>query len=100
MTAALTHADAQAPPVLRVSGLSVSFGDVQALSDVSLQVGAGELVALAGEPGAGATTLVRCIAADIAPADGEILLAGEPVLADYGAAGRHVDHFPHLPGSS
>jgi signal transduction histidine kinase/ABC-type multidrug transport system ATPase subunit len=89
MTATLTHADAQAPPVLRVSGLSVRFGDVQALSDVGLEVGAGELVALAGEPGAGATTLVRCIAADIAPADGEILLAGEPVLADYGAAGRH-----------
>jgi signal transduction histidine kinase/ABC-type multidrug transport system ATPase subunit len=89
MTTALLHADAEAPPpLLRVSKLSVRFGPVHALTEVDLQVGAGELVALAGEPGAGTTTLVRCIAGDLAPAQGEIQLAGQTVPADPGAAGR------------
>src|SRR5689334_23198538 len=47
------------PSLLEVTGLNVSFGATRALSDVDLVVGAGELVAVAGEPGAGKTTLVR-----------------------------------------
>jgi signal transduction histidine kinase len=76
------------PPLLRVSGLDVSFGSVRALDDLELEVGAGELVVLTGEPGAGTTTLVRCVAGDIAAAGGEILLAGEPVQADLRVADR------------
>jgi signal transduction histidine kinase/ABC-type sulfate/molybdate transport systems ATPase subunit len=75
-------------PLLRVSGLGVSFGSVRALDDLELEVGAGELVALTGEPGAGTTTLLRCVAGDIAPAGGEILLAGEPVQPDLRVADR------------
>jgi signal transduction histidine kinase/ABC-type multidrug transport system ATPase subunit len=91
MNSALLHADADAeaaPPLLRVSGVTVSFGPVRALTEVDVAIGPGELVALAGEPGAGKTTLVRCIAGDIAPAQGKMLLAGEPVLAGPGAASR------------
>ncbi len=47
--------------VLRVSGLSVAFGGVHALTDVSLQVGDGELVGLIGPNGAGKTTFVDAI---------------------------------------
>ena len=47
--------------VLRVSGLSVAFGGVHALNDVSLEVGDGELVGLIGPNGAGKTTLVDAI---------------------------------------
>ncbi len=74
--------------MLRVSGLCVTFGQVRALDSVDLEIGHGELVALAGEPGAGKTTLVRCIAGDIAPAAGEIVLGGQPVHAGAGASGR------------
>jgi signal transduction histidine kinase/ABC-type multidrug transport system ATPase subunit len=89
MNAALSPADAEAPlPLLSVSGLTVSLGPVRGLTDVGLTVGPGELVAVAGEPGAGKTALIRCIAGDIAPAAGEILLDGRPVPADPGAAGR------------
>ena len=57
--------------------------------DAGLTVGRGELVALAGEPGAGKTTLVRCVAGDAAPAAGEVLMAGRPVPTEPGAAARH-----------
>ncbi|HEY3728465.1 MAG TPA: ATP-binding cassette domain-containing protein [Solirubrobacteraceae bacterium] len=89
MTAVLPHDDVQAPPsLLEVSELHVSSGSVRALSEVDLTVGAGELVAVAGEPGAGKTTLVRCIAGDIAPGGGEILIgaAGAPSVFTAGSA--------------
>jgi signal transduction histidine kinase/ABC-type multidrug transport system ATPase subunit len=80
---------ADSAPLLTVSNLSVSFGPLQALRGVNLAVRPGELVALAGENGAGKTTLVRCIAGDVAPASGEIQLAGRRVHAHPGAAARH-----------
>jgi signal transduction histidine kinase/ABC-type multidrug transport system ATPase subunit len=76
------RADLGAPPLLTVTGLSVSFGPVHALQGVTLSVRTGELVALAGENGAGKTTLVRCIAGDVMPASGEVLFAGRRVPAD------------------
>jgi branched-chain amino acid transport system permease protein len=48
-------------PALRVNGLSVAFGGVHALSDVSLEVREGELVGLIGPNGAGKTTLVDAV---------------------------------------
>src|SRR6202453_1395160 len=76
-------------PLLTVSNLSVSFGPVHALRGVDLAVRPGELVALAGENGAGKTPLVRCIAGDVPPASGEIQLAGRRVHAHPGAAAKH-----------
>jgi signal transduction histidine kinase/ABC-type multidrug transport system ATPase subunit len=76
------------PPLLTVSGLSVRFGPVHALHGIDLTVYPGELVALAGENGAGKTTLVRCIAGDVAPASGEIHMAGRRLHADPAAVGK------------
>ena len=53
MTSSLLEAVQAPPPVLRVSRLSVSFRSVRALTEIDLTIGAGELVALTGEPGAG-----------------------------------------------
>jgi signal transduction histidine kinase/ABC-type multidrug transport system ATPase subunit len=78
-----------APPLLRVSGLSVSFGQVRALDGVNLSVRTGELVALAGENGAGKTTLVRCIAGDIVPNAGEVFLAGRRLPGNAAGAAKH-----------
>ncbi len=88
MTAALLNPEPQATPLLSVGGLSASFGPLRALRDVDLRIDPGELVALAGEPGAGKSTLVRCIAGDIPPVGGVILLDGRPVPADPGGASR------------
>jgi signal transduction histidine kinase/ABC-type cobalamin/Fe3+-siderophores transport system ATPase subunit len=77
--------------LLTVSGLSVNYGRVRALDDINLSVRSGELVALAGENGAGKTTLVRCIAGAMAPATGEIFLAGKRIPSDpAGAAKRGI----------
>ena len=47
--------------VLEIEGLSARYGEAQALRDVSLHVGEGELVTLVGRNGAGKTTLLRCV---------------------------------------
>jgi signal transduction histidine kinase/ABC-type multidrug transport system ATPase subunit len=83
-----TEADV-AEPLLTISGLSVSYGRVHALDDINLTVRSGELVALAGENGAGKTSLVRCVAGDVVPATGEIYLAGKRVPSDPAGAARH-----------
>jgi signal transduction histidine kinase/ABC-type branched-subunit amino acid transport system ATPase component len=74
--------------ILRTTRLTVELGGHAALRDIELTVRAGELVALAGEPGAGKTTLVRCVAGDLAPSTGEIVIGGRTLPADPMAARR------------
>jgi D-xylose transport system ATP-binding protein len=66
-------------PTLELRDVSKSFGSVQALTDVSLSVRAGEVMALVGDNGAGKSTLIKSVAG-IHPIDsGEILFEGKPV---------------------
>ncbi len=64
-------------PLLSIAQVSKKFGDVIALDDVSLDVGAGEFFALLGPSGCGKTTLMRCIAGFEAPDSGRISLNGD-----------------------
>jgi len=73
---------------LSVSGLSKSFGVVRALSDVTLDFRAGEVLALVGENGAGKSTLMRLIEGVFAPDTGEIRVDGI-VVAFLGPRGAH-----------
>ena len=66
-------------PVLELRNIDVLYGRVQALRNVSLTVGAGEIVALIGSNGAGKTTTLRTISGLVRPARGEVLLRGEPI---------------------
>ena len=64
-----------APHLLEVSGLCVSYGRVQALKDVSLKVGVGEVVAILGANGAGKTTLLNSISGVLSPQAGAVRFA-------------------------
>ena len=76
------------PPLLRVRGLSATVGPVSTLAGIDLEISPGEIVALTGEPGAGKTALIRCIAGDVTPADGTVTIGGEQVRIEPGAAQR------------
>jgi branched-chain amino acid transport system ATP-binding protein len=62
--------------MLSVSGLDLFYGDAQALDRVSLEVPAGEIVALVGANGAGKSSLIRAIAGIERPSSGEIRFKG------------------------
>ncbi|MGI8921566.1 MAG: ABC transporter ATP-binding protein [Solirubrobacteraceae bacterium] len=61
---------------LRVSGLSVHFGGLVALSEVSLDISAGEVLGVIGPNGAGKTTLFNVICGFVAPREGDVLWRG------------------------
>lgn len=63
-------------PVLELRGINKRFGAVQALTDINLSIGRGEVVGLVGDNGAGKSTLVKVIAGVHAADGGEILLSG------------------------
>jgi D-xylose transport system ATP-binding protein len=66
-------------PVLELRGISKSFGQVQALTDVDLEVRQGEVMALVGDNGAGKSTLIKAIAGIHSADEGEIIFEGQPV---------------------
>ena len=91
--------------LLRIEAIDVRYGDVQVVWGCSLEVRAGETVALFGGNGAGKTTTLRAISGLIAPSAGRILFDGHDIsrlpahrLPDLGVAhvpeGRHV--FPRM----
>jgi len=63
--------------VLQIRSLSVAYGGLQALSEVSLDVAAGEFVAVVGPNGAGKSTLFKTISGVVAPVAGGILYKGK-----------------------
>lgn len=64
-------------PVLEVRHISKNFGAIQALTDVSFQVERGEVVGLMGDNGAGKSTIVKTVAGNFPPNDGDIVVDGE-----------------------
>ena len=82
--------------MLRVSGLSAGYGSFQALFDVSLEVRAGESVAVLGPNGAGKTTLLRAISKLIDASAGEITMEGARLneLPAHEVIGRGITHVP------
>ena len=66
-------------PLLRLRNVYKSFGAVQALRGVDLDIPAGQVTALVGDNGAGKSTLIKIISGIYAPDDGELFWQGEPV---------------------
>jgi len=72
--------------VLSLRNISKRFGAVSALTDIDLDVHAGEVVALVGDNGAGKSTLVKVLAGVHQPTSGTITFGGLPVTLDGPAA--------------
>ncbi len=82
--------ESQGDLILSLNGVSKRFGAVSALTDIELDVHAGEVVALVGDNGAGKSTLVKVLAGVHAPTAGEIRWEGRPVTVIDPAAALHL----------
>ncbi|HSA94959.1 MAG TPA: sugar ABC transporter ATP-binding protein [Acidobacteriota bacterium] len=68
------------PPVLRMSGVSKSFGATRALDDVSFELRRGEVHALIGENGAGKSTMMKVLSGALVPDAGRMEIDGRPYV--------------------
>jgi branched-chain amino acid transport system ATP-binding protein len=73
-----TPTDASSP-CLEIRGLDVHHGQLRAVTDLSLTVAEGEVVAVIGANGAGKSTLLRCVAGVLRASSGTVLLDGDDV---------------------
>jgi len=69
--------------VLRLSNVTMQFGGVVAVNDLSLEVNKGEIVALIGPNGAGKTTAFNCITGVYEPTNGQVNFNGETIVSNY-----------------
>ena len=77
---AVNQRSSRAPvPRLDAQGITKRFGRLTVLRDVCVRIGAGEVVALVGENGAGKSSLVACLARILEPEEGEVRVDGAPL---------------------
>ena len=69
--------------VLQLENVTMQFGGVVAVNDLSLEVNQGEIVALIGPNGAGKTTAFNCITGVYEPTNGRISFCGEPMVENF-----------------
>ena len=84
------HSPAGAVPLMQLSELSKAYGPVTVLSDVNLDIRAGEIHAIIGENGAGKSTLMRVISGHAKPTAGTIRLAGREVTFNTPVVAEHA----------
>ncbi|WP_062496975.1 ABC transporter ATP-binding protein [Paenibacillus sp. 32O-W] len=82
--------------MLEIDGLQVSYGAVQAVKQLNLDIGAGEIVALIGTNGSGKTTTLRSISGLVANTRGRIRFAGADItkLAPHRIVGLGISQVP------
>jgi simple sugar transport system ATP-binding protein len=66
-------------PLLKLININKSFGPIDVLHDISLEVRAGEVLCLLGDNGAGKSTLIRILSGSHAPSSGTLEMSGKPV---------------------
>ncbi len=105
-------ADPYDAPLIEAKKLSKSFGDLEVLHDISLEVSTGEVVCMVGPSGSGKTTLLRCLALLEQPSGGNIRMDGrvigaaeqtreirreaKKVRSDIGMVFQHFNLWPHM----
>jgi daunorubicin resistance ABC transporter ATP-binding subunit len=93
------------PPIIEATGLTKTFGDVQALDGLDLVAESGRVTALLGPNGAGKTTFVNAVATLLSPTSGGLRVAGidalrhpEQVRRVIGLAGQYASVEPAMTG--
>lgn len=71
-------------PIISIKGLSVRYGNRQALADFSVDLYRGDFVALLGTNGSGKTTILRCLVGFVRPTAGSIMIFGADVTGSIG----------------
>ncbi|HSX02138.1 MAG TPA: ABC transporter ATP-binding protein [Candidatus Saccharimonadia bacterium] len=85
--------------VLVVDHLTKSYGQAQAVRDVSFTIGEGEIFALVGPNGAGKSTTLRMIATILRPSSGTITLAGHDVQKEAAKVRELITYLPEESGA-
>lgn len=80
--------------VIEINGVSKSYGQLKALSDISLEVGQGEIFGLIGPDGAGKTTLFRIMTTLMLPDSGSGSICGLDIVRDYSRIRRIIGYMP------
>ena len=70
-------------PILRLDHITMQFGGVVAVNDLSLEVQEGQIVALIGPNGAGKTTAFNCITGVYEPTNGLVSFCGAPMVRNH-----------------
>jgi heme exporter protein A len=95
--ARLAAADRARSPAISVGGLSRDFGDLPALRDVSVEIGAGGTLAVLGPNGAGKTTLLRVLATLLRPTSGRVRVLGCELPREAWRARGRIGYLGHEP---
>lgn len=89
--------------VLRAENVTMQFGGVVAVNDLSLEVNEGEIVALIGPNGAGKTTAFNCITGVYEPTNGRVSFLGKPMVENHPQGrmkrlyhGEHATDYSHV----
>ena len=79
----MSEVKAAGTPVLELENITMQFGGVVAINNLSLEVNQGEIVALIGPNGAGKTTAFNCITGVYEPTNGAVYFHGKPIAVNH-----------------
>jgi ABC-2 type transport system ATP-binding protein len=83
--------------MIEVAGLTKSYGDYQAVSDIRFTAAKGEVVGFLGPNGAGKTTTIRMLATYLPPTSGKATIAGYDVVTQADEVRRRIGYLPENP---
>ncbi len=74
-----TRGNMAAPPIVRLESVGKSYGPVESLRDITLEIGNNEIVGLIGDNGAGKSTLIKVLTGVETPTSGDVYIRGQKI---------------------